>query len=290
MFLGREREARDHHEAAHDAALALNDQALQARTAEGLGEVLLKIGDIERAIVVLQASVADARDANDEPLLTDALTTLGTAFVGAAQYPRAESLLREALDVGERVGNPLALTRVRYYLAGLALLREDIFVARTHADAGRTAAAESDDTSWQSHFDEMLGRVVVHELSASAPNDSRSATATSSPASLLRKSAQSFHDVGSRSCLPHSFEAAARLRLTRAPYDSQQFVEAVQFLGAAHAICVRLGIAMLPVERALFAQTLERAREALTPNEFERAWTSGADADEGEMIRAMLGE
>jgi non-specific serine/threonine protein kinase len=276
MFLGRERQARDHHEAAHAAAMTLPDSALRSRTAEGLGEVLLKVGDVDRALVVLTEAVADAREAHDETLLTDALTTLGTSYVGAGDHVRAESLLREALDVGERVSNPLALTRIRYYLAGLALLRDDHRAARAHADAGRAAAAESDDTSWQAHFDEMLGRVALHESSATAPE------------ALLRRSAQSFYDVGSRSCLPHSLEAAARLQLSRFDDDRTLASEAARFLGAAHALCNRLGIAMLPVERALFNQTLVRARTALSPEEFESAWESGVVADEAVVVQSIL--
>ena len=276
MFLGREAPARTHHEAAVAAAMALGDPALRSRTAEGFGEVLLKVGDVDRALVVLTSAVADAREAGDSSLLTDALTTLGTSYVGAGDHSRAEALLREALDVGERVNNPLALTRIRYYLAGLALLRDDHRAARGHADAGRAAAAESDDTAWQAHFDEMLGRVALHEAT------------TSSSEALLRRSARSFYDVGSRSCLPHSLEAAARLNLSRLDADPQRAAAAARFLGAAHALCDRLGIAMLPVERALFNQTLARARSVLSPGDFATAWESGIVADEAVVVQSIL--
>jgi hypothetical protein len=45
---------------------------------------------------------------------------------------------------------------------------------------------------------------------------------------------------------------------------------------------------MLPVERALFNQTLVRARTALSPEEFESAWESGVVADEAVVVQSIL--
>ena len=120
----------------------------------------------------------------------------------------------------------------------------------------------------------MLVRVSLYEASASSSE------------SLLRRSAQSSFDVGSRSCLPHSVEAAARLSLSTG--DPDRAVDAARFLGAAQALCDRLGIVMLPVERTLFNQTLSRARGALSSTRFASAWESGIAADETVVVRSIL--
>ena len=47
---------------------------------------------------------------------------------------------------------------------------------------------------------------------------------------------------------------------------------------------------MLPVERALFNQTLSRARVALSIEDFERAWEAGVVADEATIVQSILEE
>jgi hypothetical protein len=94
--------------------------------------------------------------------------------------------------------------------------------------------------------------------------------------------------AGSRSCLPHSLEAAARLTLSRLDADPQRAAAAARFLGAAHALCDRLGITMLPVERALFNHTLARARIVLSTGDFAIAWESGILADEAGVVQSIL--
>jgi hypothetical protein len=96
--------------------------------------------------------------------------------------------------------------------------------------------------------------------------------------SLLERSVCAFHAVGSRSCLPHSFEAAARFRAARAASDgdtNHELASAARLLGAADALCQELSIAMLPVERALLAQTAARVRLALGDAAYEAAWAAG---------------
>lgn len=65
-------------------------------------------------------------------------------------------------------------------------------------------------------------------------------------------------------------------------------VDAARFLGAAQPLCDRLGIVTLPVERALFNQTLSRARGVLNSTEFASAWESGIAADETVVVRSII--
>ena len=113
---------------------------------------------------------------------------------------------------------------------------------------------------------------------SSAAREGRSALASDGhlleAGSLAVQSLRAFHAVGSRSCLPHSFEAAARLELARGR-DTRALTEAARLIGAADAICAALSIAMLPVERALLAETRVATRSGLGDAEFATAYEEG---------------
>ncbi|MBI3789395.1 MAG: protein kinase [Gemmatimonadetes bacterium] len=274
MFLGDEANAILHHEEAHARAAASADRALAARTAEGLGEVLLKVGDIARATRVLEDAVAAARALSDAGLLADCLTTLATARVADGRTDAAEALLREAERLVTATADALGAVRIHYYLAGLALLREDLAGARAQCESGIAAADEAGETSWGCHLDEMLGRVRAEEGDHPAA------------ARLMAHSLQAFHAVGSRTCLPHSFEAAARLGC-RQP-DVAAHARAAHLLGAADGLCAELRIAMLPVERALFVQTAERVRALVPTAAFEAEWNAGRERGEAAAVALAL--
>jgi non-specific serine/threonine protein kinase len=264
MFLGDERSAMRDHEAALALAEAAGEPRLHARAAEGLGEVLLKVGDVRRATALLEESERIARQSGDAAAITATLTTLATAYVGAGAMDRASTMLEEALGLARAEGDRFALTKIHYYLAGLALLRDDARTSRIHCDEGRIAATESGDAAWVCHLDEMLARALVAEQRFDEA------------AELITHSLSAFRAVGSRSCLPHSFEAVARMRLA----TSRDAERATRFLGVADQICRSLSITMLPVERALFEQTTTRARAALGEAAFESAWRDGAALSE----------
>jgi non-specific serine/threonine protein kinase len=282
MFLGDETAALRDHEAAVALVAGTSDLALQARAAEGLGEVLLKVGETAEAENRLLHAVAIARRAGHPGVLAEALTTLATARVGAGRHAEGEALLDEALGLALRQGNGAVLTRIHYYLAGLALLRGDAARSRQHGELGRRAAIESGNVAWAvGHLDEMLGRALAtlgHFDEARA---------------LLETSLRGFHAVGSRTCLPHSFEATARLRLEQVRQGvapSSILAGSARLLGAADGLCRALEVAMLPVERALLAQTAERLRQVMTPEAYEAEWQAGRLVPESEAIGEVLGE
>jgi len=279
MFLGDERAALAHHEEAHVLAAQVGDARLRARTGEGLGEVLLKVGDVGRAAQVLAAAEPVARDSGHPGILAEVLTTMATADVGAGALERAEARLTEALDAGRRSGDRFVLTKIHYYLAGLALLRDVGDRGRTLCEEGRRIARDSGDSAWACHLDEMLGRALI---AAGRLDDARE---------LVGHSLTAFHALGSRSCLPHSFEAAARFHLAAAG-DGNAPARAAWLLGAADRVCSDLAIAMLPVERALLLDTVRRARNALGEAAYVEAWRAGRAADEASAVaraRADLG-
>ncbi|MFL5618489.1 MAG: protein kinase domain-containing protein [Gemmatimonadaceae bacterium] len=283
MFLGDEASARTHHEQAAALAAMTTDALLQARTGEGLGEILLKVGDSTRAWELLEEMLVTARDVGDAPVLATTLTTLAAADVAVGASDRANVRLREALGLATAQGDRALITKVRYHLAGLALLDSDAALAREHCEHGRCAALESGDSSWAQHLDEMYGRVLVMERDWSAA------------AKLTWESMHCFHALGSRACLPHSLEAAARLCLARAHNDDASdavLLEAASFVGAADGVCRALSISMFPVERALLEQTRRTLSQQIGTERLATAAALGATWSEAEAVeraRCTLG-
>jgi hypothetical protein len=129
----------------------------------------------------------------------------------------------------------------------------------------------------------MYGRVLVMEREWSAA------------AKLTWDSMHSFHALGSRACLPHSLEAAARLCLARAREATGRDValaEGAQFVSAADGVCRALSISMFPVERALLEQTRRALGAELGDEALAAAAATGAAWSEAEAVeraRATLG-
>jgi tetratricopeptide (TPR) repeat protein len=227
-----------------------------------MGEVLLKIGDVAGALEVLEESERIARAAGEPGVLAMCLTTLGTARVAAGEHERAERELSGALDIARAEGDPFLLTKIHYYLAGLALLRGDADQARALCDSATRSARDSGDRSWVHHVDEMRARTLPLQAREEAMG-------------LARASLQAFHEAGSRSCFPHSFEVRARLLASAAEGDSVPLAAAARLVGAADGVCARLSIAMLPVERALLNQTRGTVRDRLGVSAFDAAYADG---------------
>jgi predicted ATPase len=275
MFLGDESSARTHHEQAAALAAMTQDRLLQARAGEGLGEILLKVGESRRAWELLEETLLTAREVGDAPVLATTLTTLAAADVAVGASDRANVRLQEALGLATTQGDRALITKVRYHLAGLALLAGDATSARAHCEAGRRAALESGDSSWAQHLDEMYGRVLVMERDWSAA------------AKLTWESMHSFHVLGSRACLPHSLEAAARLCLARAHEQTDReavLAEAARLVSAADGVCRALSISMFPVERALLEQTRRALGEEMGVEMLEKAGAIGATWSEAEAV------
>jgi tetratricopeptide (TPR) repeat protein len=283
MFLGDESSARTHHEQASALAAMTQDRLLQARAGEGLGEILLKVGESRRAWELLEETLLTAREVGDAPVLATTLTTLAAADVAVGASDRANVRLQEALGLATAQGDRALITKVRYHLAGLALLAGDGTSARAHCEAGRRAALASGDSSWAQHLDEMYGRVLVMERDWSAA------------AKLTWESMHSFHALGSRACLPHSLEAAARLCLARAHELADRedvLAEAARLVSAADGVCRALSISMFPVERALLEQTRRALGEELGVEMLAEAGAIGTTWSEAEAVeraRATLG-
>jgi len=271
FFLGSEDEARGELEHGLSLARGAGDAALTGRLLEALAQARLKVGEDARAQEALAEALSLARGTDDAALLAELLTTLGTAQVAADDRTAAERSLRDGLAAGRSLGDPLAIGRALYYLGGLALLAGDTASVAAHTLEALAQAAEAGDTSWSSHLTEMRSRALAAD--GALPEAS----------ALAAESLMALQTVGSRACLPHSLEAAARICLARGGGASEAR-EAASLLGAAEHVCAVLGIRMLPVERALFAQTAAAVGARLPAGELSAASAEGAGWTESEAV------
>jgi tetratricopeptide (TPR) repeat protein len=238
FFLGAEETARLQLEDAVAGAREATDDVLLARALEALSQAYLKVGDDARADAALSEALPLARDSADAVALAEILITIGTAQAGKGHYPAAREFLDEGLAFARRIESRLLVARGQYFLGAVALLEGDAALALTLTSEAAAGAADVGDLSWTYHLLEMHARSLI------AAGEAERAGA------LIAQSLGSIDSVGSRTCLPHGFEAAARLLIARGDLGS-----AARLLGAGESVCATLGIAMLPVERALFLQT-----------------------------------
>jgi tetratricopeptide (TPR) repeat protein len=271
FFLGAEEDARRELEEGLLLARRTADGTLVARLLEAVAQARMKVGSDASANEAILEALPLARMSGDPAALAEVLVTLGAARAGAGAYAEARAALEEGLALSRASANGLLLGRALYYRGGLALLEGT-------PEREPLAGAESADTSWSSHILEMRGRVLA----------ARGAVREAIP--LVEEGLVSLHDVGSHACLPHSLEGVARLALAGDPRRAEA---AARLLGAAERACETLGVAMLPVERALSAQTAAAVRAALPAPAFEAAWREGRgwSAEEAyRRARALLTE
>jgi hypothetical protein len=86
----------------------------------------------------------------------------------------------------------------------------------------------------------------------------------------LTQSLAMLQDLALKPCLAHSLEGWARLALAEA--EPQR---AARLLGAIQAHMKTLGMNMIPIEQALYDQTLAGVQQNLNAAAFQQEWEAG---------------
>jgi ATP/maltotriose-dependent transcriptional regulator MalT len=170
-----------------------------------------------------------------------------------------ESVLREALGLFRRLGDPRSVCSGLYGLANLALARGDRDGATGLLGEGEALSREAGDWAMLANF---LG---TQAISARLEGDD------ARTAELLRESIRIAGMLGDdynvAFCAAGLASAAAR---------EGQAVRAARLFGAADALSERTGAGISwSVLRGLNERDLATARESLDPETFEQAWTEG---------------
>ncbi|MGQ0467288.1 MAG: LuxR C-terminal-related transcriptional regulator, partial [Sporichthyaceae bacterium] len=219
----------------------------------------LLAGRTAAAISIAEETIRWSRDIGTELVLAGVLGVAGRAH-WACGDPVAESRLREAVDVTERVGDPLfvgsahcALARyliAKGNLAGAAAVDLDPLLTATSAGGGRGLVADV---------------VEVRAFLAAAAGEHGTAEDQHHRALALR------HGHGYPLQVPASLAALAGCAAT-----GESWAEAARLLGAASGLCSAYGIVPDPLTGSEIEHAATAARGALGDDAFQTAWDEGA--------------
>jgi tetratricopeptide (TPR) repeat protein len=117
----------------------------EASALTDLGSALLRGGDCQRALVILEEAASIGRQLGDRPLENDALDQLALALAAAGQAERAQEILGQVLacarEAGERFEEKIVLANLGTVLAS----KRDFGEALVAADHALTLAREVGD-------------------------------------------------------------------------------------------------------------------------------------------------
>jgi predicted ATPase/DNA-binding XRE family transcriptional regulator len=210
-------------------------------------------GDMERALLSGQESVARARKLGDDVLLGLSFLT----YLLSLDSPSASGpLYAEAIACTERSGD----LRINAYLhneAGLAALQiGDITRAKAHLEAGIQAAKTIGD----SHFDMLVSLSHVRR----AEHDLENARST------LQEVLRGGRRIGSKSTV-----ATAVLGLACLSTDLSDWHRAALLHGIAQAMLDQTGLPWQPFDARCRQQSLDQLETALGSEQLRRAYTDG---------------
>lgn len=231
-------------------------------------------GDVDRAVEVVEESIAASRAAGDPEILAAALLGRGLTALSGGDLDAAEELLREALamlrEQDDRSGAALGLV-------GLA----QVELAR--GDPGRAAAllAEAEGLSrsagdWFTLTAALSSQALESRLRG---DDVHTAALLRESVGLAGTLGDAWHVVYGATGL-----AGVAARQGRAEH-------AVRLFGAVEALCETMGVAVPSLSwRALNERDLAGAREQLDAGTFDAAWAEGRAMALEEAVAEALAE
>jgi len=234
------------------------DKILLITALEILGATKLEGGDLQSAKSCFEEALPLAQEVQSPRVLPLIQVYMGWLRVGMGEYVQAEVYFQRAVD-NYRATNQLAgLATGLWNLGDLALLRGDIVKARTDLTEGLRLAQDLQNRTWIAHIYETLGRVCIVESDLTEAR------------SFLNQALLMLHDMGMQSCLAHNLEGWARLALKQG--DPKR---AARLLSAAATHLNRLGMSQIPLQKALYDQTLPRVQQQLDTDTFQAEWIAG---------------
>jgi len=258
LFAGDTPAAHDHALASVESARRAGERWSLAWTVHYYGRVAYRKGDMPSAHAALEESAMLLRETGDRRMLAANLNTQGTITANAGKIDDARALYEEVLTIGRDLDDQELQIKAASNLAGLALLQGD------------TARAE-----------ELFEQLVTQ---------ARKLGAKAIAASSLR-------GLGQIRILQSDFDAAGRLfregisleqaighqtgfalllgGLGRVIAPKGQTRQAARILGAVNAFLRVNTINLDADDRAEYEQNSAAVRAAMTPEEFEAAFTAG---------------
>jgi predicted ATPase/DNA-binding SARP family transcriptional activator len=217
-------------------------------------------GDLDAATGAAAEAATLCRQAGDRAGVARALTTTGFVAIYAGDLPRASRVLTESLRHARAAADQWSEGFALMYLACVALAGSDYRrAADLVGDCEKALQALGDPEA-------LAGLMVLRGVVAWREGDRVAAE------EAVRDSVRVLESLGHRWGLSMAMYLAAELALDRGDHE-----QAVSRLAASEALRQSVGAALMPFWQEWIETAQARARAALDPATFDRAWQAGSN-------------
>lgn len=229
-------------------AIALNTLGLIARSE----------GDLARGLEALEEALGYMRQIGNEWGAATVLNNLGATAIELGQLDRARVYHSESLETKRRLGDRAGIAVSLHNLSEIAKMEGDTALV---AELTRESLA-----LWRALDSKPRIAHALHSLGMARLRLGDVPRAVSH----LRESLTLFQEVDDRGGIAMCLEGAAALLAA-----AGQPGTAARLLGAAEALRERLGVPLLPTDRADYDHAVEQAQAGMDEQSFRSAWAAG---------------
>lgn len=288
---------------------------VRAEVTSGAGTLASAQADLDRAIRLLDTSLALSREAGDKSLTLDTLRNLGTAQILRGDYARAERLLGEVVSLSKEIGEPRRVAIALHNLAWIAFFTGDYERSESlEAEAVRIFQEVGDKwhaglalalrglalcRSGQTEQAESVAEQVFAALQGQEGNNGALALAITCTAETARQRGesdlaerryrQSLREQGnSGSFAPKVLNLIGLGSLAAMSGEAER---ATVLFGALDGLAERLKATVVaPSARPEYEQGVARAKDMLKQAQWASAWSKGRGMSLDEVVAYALRE
>jgi predicted ATPase/DNA-binding CsgD family transcriptional regulator len=285
--------------------------SMRARALGGVGKIAVEQGDFDEARRYFEASLALARQLNDERLAARALESLGVVASNQSEFDRALELFKDALLRLRALQDQAAIGRCLCHLGLVADRQGEHERAIAYYEEALPLARSTGDESFAALLLGNLGGAYINTgdllrgeaLYAEALDQSRKLGDRCGVAINLynladcvngrgevagawdqyRESLVITHELGERHLASRMLDRVAQLLVTA---DLPR--PAAHLLGAAAAHRREIGDTLFPIEEESVAETIATTRAALGEEAFQAAWDTGESLSPDQAVAEAL--
>jgi tetratricopeptide (TPR) repeat protein len=241
-----------------ELAEEVGDQQTRGRALAWLSRTATARHDYASAVQLALTADHVARKIDDRDLLASALAALGSAAAREGDHRHARLLLEQSYNLRRELGNPSSIATSLLDLGWIALLEGDFGRADELFEDALRHCRELDDVSKTA--------VCLTDLGLSALRQGALERAEEQLQESLALCARLMDRQTAALCL------CGLAGLAGARGDG---VRAARLAGAAEALRQRVGVALWPVENAIYDDLVHPLRDVVGDTEFSRAWADG---------------
>jgi tetratricopeptide (TPR) repeat protein len=285
--------------------------SMRARALGGAGKIAVEQGDFEEARRCFEASLALARQLNDERLAARALESLGVVASNQSEFDRALELFKDALLRLRALQDQAAIGRCLCHLGLVADRQGEHERAIDYYEEALPLARATDDESLAALLLGNLGGAYISSgdlacgeaLYAEALDQSRKLGDRFGVAINLynladcvkgrgevagawdqyRESLVITHELGERHLASRILDRVAQLLVTAGLPRP-----AAHLLGAAAAHRREIGDTLFPIEEESVTEAIATTRAALGEEAFKAAWDTGESLSPDQVVAEAL--